>query len=357
MEIAKQRLVYQRLVGEPGDAAEAAVRWLGAVQAQDYNAAKWALALRTRAVDSESIDQAFNAGAFLRTHVMRPTWHFVAPEDLRWLLALTRARVHAANAHMYRRLELTGQVRRHANALIGAALEGGHATRPDLATILEANGIPARGQRLAYIMMQAELEGLVCSGPMHGRQHTYSLLEERVPAVAPLARDASLALLATRYFHSHGPALVRDFAWWSGLTIADATAAVEMVRSDLECANVDGKTYWTGGAADTVDTKEPVLHLLPNYDEHVVAYRNHSPSLDPAAVEALRTRTDRPLDAHLVARNGLIVGGWKRTLDRQAAVAEVISLVTLKPRDRAALKVAAQAYGVFVGLPISVHIA
>jgi hypothetical protein len=356
MHIARQRLVNQRLVGEPFGGPEAAVRWLGAVQAQDYNGAKWALALRTRGVDSGTIDHAFNAGAFLRTHVMRPTWHFVAPEDLRWLLALTGARVHAANAHMYRRLELTGKVCRRANALISAALEGRHATRPELATILEANGIPARGQRLAYVMMQAELEGLVCSGPMCGKQHTYALLEERVPAAAPLARDAALALLATRYFQSHGPAMVRDFAWWSGLTISDAKAAVEMVRSDLECANVDGKAYWTGGAAGAVETKEPVIHLLPNYDEHVVAYRNHSPSLDAAAVDALRTRTDRPLDAHLVARNGLIVGGWKRTLDRKAAVAQVISLVKLKPRERAALKVAVQAYGVFVRLPITVEI-
>ncbi len=357
MHIAEQRLVNQRLVGEPFGEPAAAVRWLGAVQAQDYNAAKWALALRTRGVDSGTIDHAFNTGAFLRTHVMRPTWHFVAPEDLRWLLALTGARVHAANAHMYRKLELTEKVCRRANALIAVALEGRHATRPELATILEANGIPARGQRLAYVMMQAELEGLVCSGPMRGKQHTYALLEERVPAAAPLARDAALALLATRYFQSHGPAMVRDFAWWSGLRISDATAAVEMVRSDLECANVDGKAYWTGRAAGGVDTKDPVIHLLPNYDEHVVAYRNHSPSLDAAAVDALRTRTDRPLDAHLVARNGLIVGGWKRTLDRKAAVAQVISLVKLKPRERAALKVAVQAYGVFVCLPISVEIA
>ena len=356
MNIAEQRLVNQRLVGEPFARPEAAVRWLGAVQAQDYNGAKWALALRTRGADSPSIDHAFNAGAFLRTHVMRPTWHFVAPEDLGWLLALTGARVHATNAHMYRTLELTGQVCRRANALIAAALQGRYATRPELATILEANGIPARGQRLAYVMMQAELEGLVCSGPMRGKQHTYALLEERVSAGAPLARDAALALLATRYFRSHGPAMVRDFAWWSGLKISDATAAVEMVRSDLECAKVDGKAYWSGGTAGAVDTREPVIHLLPNYDEHVVAYRNHSPSLDAAAVDALRTRTDRPLDAHLVARNGLIIGGWKRTLDRKAAVAQVISLVKLKPRERAALKFAVQEYGVFLGLPISVEI-
>jgi hypothetical protein len=204
-------------------------------------------------------------------------------------------------------------------------------------------------------MMQAELEGLVCSGPVRGKQHTYALLEERVPAAAPLTRDAAVALLATRYFRSHGPATVRDFAWWSGLRISDARAAVEEVRSDLERMNVDGITYWSGGATGAVETKEPVLHLLPNYDEHVVAYRNHSPSLDAAAVEALRTRTDRPLDAHLVARNGLIVGGWKRTLNRRAAVAQVISLVKLKPRERAALQVAVQAYGAFVGLPTTVE--
>jgi hypothetical protein len=150
--------------------------------------------------------------------------------------------------------------------------------------------------------------------------------------------------------------MVRDFAWWSGLTIADAKAAVEILRSDLRCETVAGNTFWMGGSAAVAELKEPVLHLLPNSDEHIVAYRNHSPSLDASVIDALRTRRDRPLDAHLVARNGLIVGGWKRTLDRNTVKAKVISLVTLKPRERSALKAAVQAYGAFVGLAITVEV-
>ena len=214
------------------------MRWLGAVQAQDYHGAKWALALRTRGVDSAALDRAFDAGAFLRTHVMRPTWHFVAPEDLRWLLALTGPRVHAVNAHPYRAFELDAPLFRRAHALLTRALRGGRSlTRLELATALEAGGIAARGQRLAYIVMHAEIDALVCSGPMRGKQHTYMLLEERVPPAPALARDEALATLARRYFTSHGPATAHDFAWWSGLTVADAREGVALAGRRARAAS------------------------------------------------------------------------------------------------------------------------
>ena len=356
MNIAAHRLRNQRLVGARFDAPADAVRWLGAVQAQDHQGAKWALALRTRDVDSAALDRAFDAGAFLRTHIMRPTWHFVAPQDLRWLLALTSPRVHAVNGHMYRKLELDAAVMRRAHARFTKALRGGRSlTRQDLATVLEAGGIEARGQRLAYVVMHAELSGLLCSGPMRGKQHTYMLLEERVPPAPALARDEALARLARRYFTSHGPATVHDFAWWSGLTVAESRAGVALVDSALECVALDGKTYWTATPIATVDRVEPTVHLLPNYDEHVVAYRDHGPSLDPGAPGALRRRTDGPLDVHLVARDGLIVGGWRRTLEKSSAVVNIDLLVALRRREMTALRRAADDYGRFLGLPVALE--
>ena len=356
MNIAAHRLRNQRLVGTPFDAPADAVRWLGAVQAQDYSGAKWALALRTRDAADAALDRAFDAGAFVRTHVMRPTWHFVAPEDLRWLLALTGPRVHAVNGHMYRKLELDAALLRRAHARFTKALRGGRSlTRQELASVLDAGGIEARGQRLAYVVMHAELDALLCSGPMRGRQHTYMLLEERVPPAPALARDEALVRLAQRYFTSHGPATVHDFAWWSGLTVADAKEGVALAGSALEHLTLDGKTYWMAAATGSVDGHGPTVHLLPNYDEHVVAYRDHGPTLDPGTAGALRARTDGPLDVHLVARDGLVVGGWRRTLGKSSVVVSIDLLLALRRREMTALRGAAEDYGRFLGLPVTLE--
>ena len=353
VDIAAHRLRNQRLVGARFDEPADAVRWLGAVQSQDHPGAKWALALRTRGVDDAALDRAFDAGAFLRTHVMRPTWHYVAPQDLRWLLALTGPRVHAANARVYRMLELDAPLFRRAHARITRALRGGNAlTRLELSAELAAARIAATGQRLAYVVMHAELDGLICSGPMRGKQHTYMLLEERVAPAPALAREEALGLLARRYFTSHGPATAHDFSWWSGLTVTDARAAVALVGSELTRVSLDGKDYWTADPTPPPKADGPTVHLLPNYDEHVVAYRNHAHTLDPATVAARRRRTDGPLAAHLVARDGLVVAGWRRTLEKGTAVVGVDLLTTLRRADRTALRRAADDYGRFLGAPV-----
>ena len=354
MNLAAHRLHNQRLIGTPLGTPAAAVQWLGAVQAQDFSGAKWALALRTRSTHA-ALDRAFNTGAFLRTHVMRPTWHLVVPADLRWLLALTSPRVHAVNGHVYRKLQLDNTVFRRAHSIFIAALQGGRArTRQELAESLEAKGIPARGQRLAYIVMHAELSALLCSGPPRGKQHTYALLEERVPPVPSLTREEALGTLARRYFTSHGPATLSDFAWWSGLTVADAKAGLSLIGSEVAPVALGEKTYWTAAPVGAVGLDTPIVHLLPNYDEHVVAYRDHGPSLHPAALGAMRSRTDGPLDAHLIVRDGLVVGGWRRRMEKGVAILAVDPLVKLRREERAALERAAGDYGTFVGMPVQV---
>jgi len=357
MNIATHRLYNQRLVGPPLAEPVDAVRWLGAVQAQDYPGATWALAQRTDGIDKAAVDRAFNEGAFLRTHVMRPTWHFVAPEDLRWLLALTGPRVHAVNAYYYRKLELDDATLRRGHGLLAGALQGGrHRTRQELAGVLEAGGIPAQGQRLAYLVMHAELDGLLCSGPRRGNQFTYALLDERVPPVPARTHDEALAMLIRRYFASHGPATVHDFAWWSGLRVSDAKRGLALVRSHVEHMTLNGKTYWMASPAPaSVELAEPTVHLLPNYDEHVVAYKDHGPSCHPAAMRALHTRGGEGLDAHLIALNGLVVGGWRRVLQTQRVVARTDLLIAFRASERKALHRAAEDYSRFMGLPVALE--
>jgi hypothetical protein len=353
--IAQQRLNSQRLIGERLETPQDVVRWFGAVQSQDYPAAKWGVAQRMHDTSDAGLDAAFNAGEILRTHILRPTWHFVAPEDLRWLLALTSPRVQSANARVYRQLELDDVVIRRAQTHITKALEGGRSlTRREIGEVLQRKRIDARGQRLAYIMMHAELKGLVCSGPLSGKQHTYALLEERVPHAPKLDRDEALEALARRYFTSHGPATPQDFSWWSGLTVADTKRGAEMLTGELIHIDVDGKRYFLSAKLPDATIRRPVVHMLPNYDEHVVAYRDHTPSLDPRAPAALEN-WGNALTAHLVSLNGLVLGGWRRTVEGAEIVVRMDLPIPLSNPERAGVKRELQRYGEFLGLPVTLH--
>jgi len=351
-DIARRRLESQHLIGAPLATPEAVVDWLGAVQAQDFAGAKWALALRTRALGGGdgAVERAFDDGRILRTHVMRPTWHFVRPADVRWLLALTAPRVRAAMAYYQRKRELDGKLLARCEAVLARALAGGrHLTREELGRALGAARIRASGERLGHILMSAELAAVVVSGPRRGKQFTYALLDERVPAARALAREAALAELARRYFRGHGPALVQDFAWWSGLTQADARAGV--AAAGLAEERIDGQRYLVGAAAAAaVAPRRPVVHLLPNYDELLIAYRERSAALDGSIIAHLDARNTL-LASHFVTRDGRLIGGWRRTLARGEVVIEARVPGALTRAEEAALAAAAERYGRFLGMP------
>lgn len=219
-DLLPQRLYNQHLAGSQLEKPEDVVRRLGAVQAQDYPAAKWSVAERTRRISDIQLDRAFAGGTILRTHMMRPTWHFVTAADIRWMLKLTGPRVNTAIGSYYRKMKLDDAVFERSHAAIAAALRGGkHLTRAELSSALRHAGVTSAKDdrmRLSFIMLRAELDGLVCSGPRVGKQFTYALLEDRVPRAAVLDREEARAELARRYFMSHGPATLKDFRWWSG---------------------------------------------------------------------------------------------------------------------------------------------
>jgi hypothetical protein len=350
-EIAVMRLYNQQLVQTRLDRPEEVVAWLGAVQAQDYAGAKWALALRLRNATHAAIEQAFTDGAILRTHVMRPTWHFVAPADIRWLLALTAPRVHAINATYYRKLELDEALLRRSRTAIVNALEGGkQLTRAELGAVLARAGIDAAGMRLGYLMMHAELDGLVCSGARRGKQFTYALLDERAPQAKPFAHDEALVELTKRYFASHGPATVQDFAWWSGLTQADIKAALGMADADLEQEMIDGRPHWRARAIPAGRTMPPSPNalLLPSYDEYTIAYKNHSAILDPKH----RGLAISAIYSGVTVIDGQLVGNWRRTFSKGAMVVESAPFSPLTPAQHDAFTAAAQRYGEFLQMPV-----
>ena len=326
--------------------------WLVAVQAQDYAGAKWALGLRMRRATDEAVERAFTAGALLRTHVLRPTWHFVAPADIRWLLALTAPRVHAANAHMYRKMELDDAVFRRSHAALTRALQGGHQlTREELGVVHQNVGIATDQEfRLAYLMMRAELEGIVCSGARRGKQFTYALLDERVPPTRALEREEALAALAGRYFRSRGPATVRDFAKWSGLTVGDATCGLEAVKAELRREVFGERAYWSGAGKAPTQGRPPIAHLLSIYDEYISSYKDRSGIVDGRYAAKLRAMGNAL--NHVVLVDGQIVGSWRRAIGEHAVVVETSIFRPLKKPEKRAVVLAAERYGKFLGLPV-----
>ena len=356
-DIAARRLRAQHLVGPPLNSPAEVVRWMGAVQSQDYGGAKWALAMRSAPVTEAVVDQLFDAGDILRTHVMRPTWHFVAPEDIRWLLDLTGPRVLAGMPGRHRQLGIDSKQIARANAAFANALVGGrHLTRPELGTVLEKARISPEGQRLPHFLLAGELHGLIVSGPRRGKQFTWALLEERAPTARRISQEEAIAELTIRYFRSHGPAQLQDFVWWSGLTMAQARSGLAAAGKAAERVTIGGKDYFSvpalapsgGGQTATV------AHLLPNFDEYLVAYRDRGAALRP----------DRPFDPALFAFSsilsnvltigGRVHGGWRRSDDGKTVRIEVKLRGPLSAAERRATKAECERLAVFLGRPVAI---
>ena len=323
-----------------------------AVQSQDYPNAKWAVGQRLDGALDADLDRAFDAGEIVRTHVLRPTWHFVAPDDMRWLLALTGPRVHQANAYQNRLLEIDRALAARSRAVFEKAMRGGVAlTREELGGRLGDAGIGATGVRLGYLIMDAELEAVVCSGPRRGRRHTYALLEERLPPARPRARDEALAELGRRYVEGHGPAQVADLAWWSGLTVADAKGALEAATPPLVREPIAGRTFYASPTEPAASAPRPFLHLLPNYDELLIAFRDRTDAMDPELPPPARVA--QVLLSHVVVRDGLVVGGYRRRDERTTTRLQIDLLVGLGKADCEALRGVIERFAAFLGRPVA----
>jgi hypothetical protein len=347
MAIADQRLQNQRITRPGPRSPERLVAWFGAVQAQEYGPAKWGLGLRLPSgPTAAAIERAIDRGRILRTHILRPTWHFVAAADIRWMLELTGPRVHRILAGYDRQIGLDSSIMTRAMGVLERALgDNGCLTRQELGPHLKRAGLPAGNRELAHIAMYAELEGLICSGPRRGKQSTYALLSDRAAAAGRLPRDEGLAELTKRYFQSHGPATVRDFVWWSGLTSADAKRGLEMIRARQR--EVDGLRYWTVGRdPPSTPGKEALVHLLPIYDEYLVAYRDLQAVPRPAYLMGNFQ--------HALVIRGQVAGSWRSVPGKKGLAVEVTALKRLTPLERRALAEAVEGYATFVEASVSV---
>jgi hypothetical protein len=336
-----ERLRRQRLTTDSLPRAEDVVSWLGAVQSQDFHGAKWALAVRAAGVTEAAVNAAFDAGRILRTHVLRPTWHFVAPADIRWMIALTGPRVQKANLAWGGRLGVPTRTFTKAISVIASALEGGrHLTRHELANALKRARIDASGSTLAHLVMGAELEGVVCSGPRRGKQFTYALLSERAPDARVLPKDEALAELARRYVASRAPATVEDFTWWSGLTLTAARAAV--ASAGVETLSVPPPAAAARGAH----------FLLPNFDEYLIAYKHRGAIVDDHRARNLGIYSSDVLPHHVIV-DGREAGRWQREIGARTVSLTMVLHTRLARAARAGLRAEAAKYTAFLGLDLA----
>jgi hypothetical protein len=266
------------------------------------------------------VDDAFNCGRFLRTHVLRPTWHFVSPENIRWMLDLSAGRIKGAAKSRDRDLEITETLYAKTNRIITRSLEGNkHMTRDDLAKELGKTKINADKARGYHFIMRAELDGLICSGAARGKTQTYALLSERAPAASPLPKDESLARLANIYFCSHSPATLRDFAWWSGLSLTEARNGLEADKANFIEETFNEQTYWINPAFNVppdAPSAKTSIHFLPAFDEYIIAYNDRSAIIPASYGKAVSSNgVFRPT----ILVNGLVAGTWKKTAAKLAA--------------------------------------
>ncbi|KAA6323533.1 hypothetical protein EZS27_027037 [termite gut metagenome] len=319
-KIPHTRLISQQLSGtDIMQTPKDVVSWMGAIQAQDYAMAKWAVGIRFSGSTDKMTEETFNKGEILRTHVLRPTWHFVAPENIRWMLSLSADRIKSSSRSRDRDLGITEELYGQVNRIIQKSLEGNKfLTREAIGKALERSGIAVDASRMTHFMMRAEIEGIVCSGALQGKSHTYALLDERVPPTKPLHKEEALAKLAQLYFTSHCPATLQDFVWWSGLLQTEAKEGLEAVKSGFVAEKMNGQTYWIADTFKNVPSVDTSVYLLPAFDEYIISYRDRKAVL-PLENHSKAISSNGIFRPTIVA-NGQVMGLWGKSNTKNKSV-------------------------------------
>lgn len=323
MKIPNIRLLNQQLLNPQFCTPKELVSWMGAMQAQSYSMVKWAVGMRLKSATIQSVDEALRKGEILRTHVMRPTWHLVAAEDIRWMLKLSAQRVIAANESYAKGhdLEISEELYTKSHNLLEEILCGNKSlTRQEIAEHFNRSGIMADNHRMTRFMARAEQVGIVCSGEDKGGKCTYALLEERVAPVPEITKDESLARLARSYFRSHAPAVLQDFIWWSGLPISEAKQAIYLIESELTAEQWNGQTWYIHDACRTRGKASGCVHLLPSYDEYLLGYKDRTDVLPKEHYP--KAFTNNGLFYPVVLHDGQVIGNWNKSAKKGGKLIE-----------------------------------
>jgi len=345
-DIANMRLSSQHLAGNrfttPGEIAG----WMGAIQAQDYLMSRWAVGIRLPGSTENEIEAAASDGQIIRTHLLRPTWHFVSPGDIYWLLQLSAPHLRSVVKRRHTELGLKDHILdKSSDILLDLLSSNNNLTREEIMTEFKKEGIEVDGSKSYHLLAWAEINGLICSGSSKGKKQTYALLKERVPEKESVTREDALTRLAGKYFTSHGPATLKDFAWWSGLSASVARTAIELAEPDLTSAEVDSVKYWMGKKYK--EAEENTVYLLPPFDEFIISYKDRSAVL--SQINNRKAVSDNGIFKPVIVAHGQVTGLWKRTIIKEKVVVETALFGKPGKSEKAAIEKAAEAYGAFIG--------
>jgi hypothetical protein len=347
-DISNLRLINQQIEGSKFKTAKEVAGWMCALQAQDYNMSKWAIGKRLPDSTEKSVEQAIDRGEIIRTHLLRPTWHFVSSDDIYWLTDLTARQIRESFKSRERQLGLTEAIFRKSNSVIEKALVGGnHLTRDEIMAELTGAGIPVDNNRASHLLARAEIEGLICSGKTKAHKLTYAILSERVKRTRILSRDEALAELARKYFTSHGPATLSDFTWWSGLSVSESRKALETVKSDFISETTGEQTYWFSSSISSSAPERDSVHFLPAYDEFIISYKDRKAFLP--FEDQNRIVSNNGIFRPVIVQNGQVTGIWKRTTNKDKLIIGILSLQSHGSADKSRIEKAVAQYGRFIG--------
>jgi hypothetical protein len=348
------RLESQKITSSDFKTAGEVVGWMGAIQAQSESMSKWAIGVRMQNPTVKNIEEAFNKGDILRTHILRPTWHLVRAEDIHMMLDLSAPKILNSLKSRHKELELTESVILKCHKIIEKSLsDAEHLTRQELADLFNNAGISTDENRLSHILFDAELNRLVCSGPLKDKKQTYSMLSKRVPVIKKLSKDEALAELASRYFRSRFPATIEDFIWWSNISVTDARKAVDYIKSDFSLETVSGIKYYIPLTVNEDINKKISVLLLPAYDEFLISYRDRTSSL--SKVNNRKAVSDNGIFYPLIVINGQVTGTWKRNIQKNSVT---ISLTFFHPagkRIHQAISEKAKLYGEYLNKNVEIR--
>lgn len=346
-DIARYRLQHQQIAAGALQTVAETAAWMCAMQAQDYSMVKWAFGARLPGLTEKEIAASINAGEVIRTHLLRPTWHIVAAADVCWMLELTAPHILSSSNSRHKDLELTpALVSKTRNIIEKALSDHPFQTRQDLVSRFEQAGIDLGDNRAAHILMLAELDGLICSGPDSGNKQTYALLADRVAKPRKLHREEALVELARRYFTSHQPATLDDFIWWSGLPVRDARKAMEGIKPDFVPEEVEGQTYWISQSFSVPPAPDPGVFLLPAFDEFIISYRDRTAAL--TFEDHTKAVSNNGIFRPTIVVDGQVTGIWKRAVKKNKVEMEGLFFRSHTKTEREEIKAAAAGFGRFL---------
>lgn len=311
-ELLKIRLYNQLLIEHSFKEPSEIVSWMGAMQAQAFEMAKWAIGVRLKNSTVGSVEKALNSAQIIRTHILRPTWHFVSAEDIHWMFELSNPRVKPIYISYCKMSGIDESIISKTNKMMEKLFENEkHLTKNEIGEALENRKIKIEPQLLNAIISRAEMEGIICNGKIKGNKQSFTLLHEWVPKKNSISKEEALERLARKFFTSHAPASLQDFAWWSGLTATECKRALELIKHDFVSETINERIVWLKNDTQIVETTELSNLLLPPFDEFVVSYKDRSEIIEKNHYGKVMTKNG--LFDPTIMYNGEIIGSWKKT--------------------------------------------